>query len=123
MVSPGNQHCANCIGTPSFPIRHNVAVFKLIRCIKALLKYKQIIVYCLIFGFDKFQSTVLEFVTFLRHSNTNSIKTAPFMETQIFVHLHRREYKTEQHHKNINAGERTHKQTYYAVNHVNFCRK
>ena len=20
MASPGNQHCANCIGTPSFPI-------------------------------------------------------------------------------------------------------
>jgi len=24
MASPGNQHCANCIGTRSFPIAHDV---------------------------------------------------------------------------------------------------
>ena len=23
MASPGNQHCASCIGTPSFPIRYS----------------------------------------------------------------------------------------------------
>ena len=32
MASPSNQHCANCIGTLSFPITDRVGVMVCVRC-------------------------------------------------------------------------------------------
>ena len=36
MASPGNQHCANCIGTLLFPIEHSNSRFDSIRCANRL---------------------------------------------------------------------------------------